>query len=63
MFQTPVSVILKNGLQQESPPQQNNARAAEQAKKKALDHPLVSDAIEIFDGHVVDVKIIGEESQ
>ena len=28
-----------------------------QLKQKALSHPLVADAIEIFDGKLVDVKI------
>ena len=27
-------------------------------KKKALSHPLVADAVEIFDGKLIDVKII-----
>jgi len=27
-------------------------------KQKALDHPLVGDAIEIFDGKLVDVKVL-----
>jgi hypothetical protein len=29
-----------------------------QLKQKALDHPLVADAIEIFDGKLVDVKVL-----
>jgi hypothetical protein len=27
-------------------------------KKKALSHPLVADAVEIFDGKLIDVKIL-----
>jgi DNA polymerase-3 subunit gamma/tau len=27
-------------------------------KKKALSHPLVADAVEIFDGKLVDVKLL-----
>jgi DNA polymerase-3 subunit gamma/tau len=29
-----------------------------QLKQKALSHPLVADAIEIFDGKLVDVKVL-----
>jgi hypothetical protein len=29
-------------------------------KKKALKHPLVTDALEIFDGRIADVKILQE---
>jgi DNA polymerase III subunit gamma/tau len=36
-----------------SPQKKNN-----QLKQKALDHPLVGDAIEIFDGKLVDVKVL-----
>ncbi|MFC1858715.1 DNA polymerase III subunit gamma/tau [Thermodesulfobacteriota bacterium] len=42
----------------------NNARQEksrdDRLKKKALNHPLVTDALEIFDGQVVDVKIVQE---
>jgi DNA polymerase-3 subunit gamma/tau len=40
---------------------EDNARkkkTANRLKKKALSHPLVADAIEIFDGKLVDVKIL-----
>jgi phage pi2 protein 07 len=30
-------------------------------KKKALCHPLVADAVEIFEGKLIDVKIFKEE--
>ncbi len=33
-------------------------KQANQLKQKALDHPLVADAIEIFDGKIVDVKML-----
>ena len=31
---------------------------ANELKKKALGHPLVADAVEIFDGKLIDVKIL-----
>jgi len=37
-------------------------KADEQLKTEALGHPLVADTIEIFDGKVVDVRIIKEDS-
>ena len=33
-------------------------KTANQLKKKAISHPLVADAIEIFDGKLIDVKIL-----
>ena len=38
-------------------------RVAERRKEEALNHPLVTDALEIFDGRVVDVKFNGEDGQ
>ena len=35
----------------------NRKKKDNQLKQKALDHPLVADAIEIFDGKLVDVKV------
>jgi DNA polymerase-3 subunit gamma/tau len=36
----------------------NKKKKNNQLKQKALDHPLVADAIEIFDGKLVDVKVL-----
>jgi len=36
----------------------NQKKKDNQLKQKALDHPLVADAIEIFDGKLVDVKVL-----
>jgi DNA polymerase-3 subunit gamma/tau len=36
----------------------NKKKKDNQLKQKALDHPLVADAIEIFDGKLVDVKVL-----
>ena len=36
----------------------NQKKKDNQLKQKALDHPLVADAIEIFDGKLLDVKVI-----
>ena len=35
----------------------------EQRKREALNHPLVADAVEIFDGKIVDVKLLQEVDQ
>jgi DNA polymerase-3 subunit gamma/tau len=35
----------------------HKSKQANQAKKKALSHPLITDAIHIFNGNVVDVKV------
>ncbi|MCP4694729.1 MAG: hypothetical protein GY859_42265, partial [Desulfobacterales bacterium] len=43
--------------------QQEKRRRKERLKKSALSHPLVSDAIEIFNGKVLDVKILQEVDQ
>jgi len=37
---------------------QNQKKKDNQLKQKAIDHPLVSDAIEIFDGKLIDVKVL-----
>ena len=36
----------------------NKKSRTDRLKQEALSHPLVSDAIEIFDGKVVDIKIL-----
>jgi len=36
----------------------NKKKKDNQLKQKALDHPLVADAIEIFDGKLIDVKVL-----
>jgi DNA polymerase-3 subunit gamma/tau len=36
----------------------NKKSQADRLKQEALSHPLVADAIEIFDGKVVDIKIL-----
>ncbi|MCP4629128.1 MAG: DNA polymerase III subunit gamma/tau [bacterium] len=36
----------------------NNKKNDNQLKQKAIDHPLVADAIEIFNGKLIDVKIL-----
>ncbi|MGB5747813.1 MAG: DNA polymerase III subunit gamma/tau [Desulfobacterales bacterium] len=36
----------------------NQKKKDNQLKQKAIDHPLVADAIEIFDGKLVDVKVL-----
>ena len=36
----------------------NQKKKDNQLKQKALDHPLVADAIEIFDGKLIDVKVL-----
>ena len=52
---------LKVRLSSGDDPGTDNLKKKKQAnrlKQKALDHPLVADAIEIFDGKIVDVKIL-----
>jgi len=38
--------------------QSQKKKKVNQLKQKALDHPLVADAIEIFDGKLIDVKVL-----
>jgi hypothetical protein len=36
----------------------NQKKKDNQLKQKAIDHPLVADAIEIFDGKLIDVRFL-----
>ena len=41
----------------------NRKQLADQARQEALNHPLVGDVVEIFDGKVVEVKVLQEEER
>jgi DNA polymerase-3 subunit gamma/tau len=57
---------LKLVLEAPAPAPADTARQRQQRnalKQEALSHPMVAEAIEIFDGQVLDVRILGEENQ
>lgn len=58
-FGHPVQVKVRAG-KNPSGERKQEKQAVDKLKKEALNHPLVTDAIEIFDGKIVDVKINGE---
>ena len=56
-FGKDIDVIVKIKREQNNEARHKKSQA-DRLKKEALSHPLVADAIEIFDGRVVDVKIL-----
>ena len=52
----PVTIAIVANLEDVDLKQQEKHKT-EQLKKKALSHPMVMEAIELFNGKVVDVKI------
>ncbi|UCD90297.1 MAG: DNA polymerase III subunit gamma/tau [Desulfobacterales bacterium] len=56
-FRKDIEVVVKIKKEQTNDAR-NKKSQADQLKQEALSHPLVSDAIEIFDGKVVDIKIL-----
>jgi len=55
----PVDVAVKAAAG-EAPSGIEKKQQAENLKKEALQHPLVADAVEIFDGTIVDVALVQE---
>jgi DNA polymerase-3 subunit gamma/tau len=56
---TPVEVSVKSAGG-ENQQKVNKKQEIEKLKKEALHHPLVADAVEIFDGKIVDVELLQE---
>jgi DNA polymerase-3 subunit gamma/tau len=57
-FEEKMNLTIKASNKQNSEKKQQGENQNNNLKQKALSHPLVTDAIEIFNGKVVDVKII-----
>lgn len=57
-FEEKMNLTIKAKNKQNSEKKQQGENQNNNLKQKALSHPLVTDAIEIFNGKVVDVKII-----
>ncbi len=57
-FEEKMNLTIKAGNKQNSEKKQQGKNQNNNLKQKALSHPLVTDAIEIFNGKVVDVKIM-----
>jgi DNA polymerase-3 subunit gamma/tau len=49
-------IVLKTKIDPENEKKKKNQNNIQ--KQKAMSHPLVSDAIEIFDGKLIDVKLL-----
>jgi hypothetical protein len=56
LFDQPIKLVLRA---EKEPLPENQVRAgqAQYLRQEALNHPLVADVIEIFDGTVVDIKV------
>ncbi|MGD8368157.1 MAG: DNA polymerase III subunit gamma/tau [Desulfobacterales bacterium] len=55
----PVEVSVKTAGEEEKP-KMRRKQEIEKLKKEALHHPLVADAVEIFDGKIIDVELLQE---
>jgi hypothetical protein len=51
-----ISVVIHAGVNMNGQPKREKIDAANRLKKELLHHPLVADAIEIFNGKLVDIK-------
>ena len=51
-----MSVVIHAGVNMNGQPKREKIDAANRLKKNLLQHPLVADAIEIFNGRLVDIK-------
>ncbi len=51
------TVLLRTAADQDAESPQKKNKNEQHQKKKALSHPLVADAIEIFDGKLIDIKL------
>jgi DNA polymerase-3 subunit gamma/tau len=59
LFQRRMKIkILESGKSRPKKSKNNESDKTRRLKKEALDHPLVADAVEVFKGRVVDVKIL-----
>ena len=56
-FGKEIDVIIRTKKKTENKHHQKNSRKV-RLKQEALSHPLVTDALEIFNGKIVDVKIL-----
>ena len=55
-FGRQMSVVIHAGVNMNGQPQREKIDAANRLKQDLLHHPLVADAIEIFNGKLVDIK-------
>ncbi len=61
-FDQPLSVVVAGSAQPESDGQDDKKKRLQQLKQELLAHPLVEDAMDIFDGELMDIKILEENA-
>ena len=61
-FNRPLSVTVTGGAPPENNGQNDKKKRLQQLKQEILAHPLVEDAMDIFDGELMDIKILEEKA-